>query len=254
MRLKSYLLIESNRTKEITEYTFMTDIHKKCSDIINTYRKQEKFYYRGISNLNYVFGFVQPSKFTRTSAYATYNAYTLVIDNSGLFKGYPKRSKSIVMTTNYNDARGRARGVPYMIFPVNGANIGVCSFIDIWYSFPALFKRFYLDNLNSFNIFMENLNSYIGKGQYNLEDWKSLKKLLSLVPEEEYFEKYTNDWKFNDKEKLWDQIIPYFDPKLNGFQKLNPKSKVPSNKECWTDADCYLLGDLDLVDEILEKK
>lgn len=252
MRLKSYLT--EGRTKIINELQFINDVKKRCSQIVDTYKKTNwtNIYYRGISDeFNSAFGFVQPSKFKRESAWATRNTYTLIIDNLSSWKKYPKRSKSIIMTTDRSDAQGRAgNNIPYICFPINGSKIGICPEDDIWDSFPRLFSRFDISNLNHFNHIMGQFATYIGMGKYDMDKWSDIEKLFkTLIPDPDTKEGFRAaslidnfDLENDIGEPLGKEIIPYFEPMSNGFVLRKTNQPIPKkNVEAWTDGDSYLL-------------
>lgn len=71
----------------------------------------------------------EPRKSANTSNY-----YTVLIDSIlPSWKQYPKRSKSIVATTNSSTASGY--GTRYRLFPINDPLIALCPTSDIWESF-----------------------------------------------------------------------------------------------------------------------
>lgn len=266
MRLKTYLLTEG-RTTPINIDVFVKNIKKKCYQMLDTYRNNgwKNFYYRGIdSEFNGSFGFVQPSKFKRESMWANRNTYTVLIDNLPSWSAYPKRSKSVIMTTSRNNAQGRAgNNIPYIMFPVNNSKIGICPDDDIWDSFPQLMRRFGLTHMANFNdYFIADLVAHIGKGQYDQDEWDDLKQLFNTIIPDPDTEKgfrasHTID-KFDLEpyigKKLGDAVIPWLDPKKNGFKLFTPRNKVPTkNIEAWTDGDCYLIAPshLKIVQELL---
>jgi hypothetical protein len=61
----------------------------------------------------------------------TSNHYTLLMDNSPNYALWPKRSKSLIATSDrtYANAFG---GSLYALFPFNGTRIGICPEKDIW--------------------------------------------------------------------------------------------------------------------------
>lgn len=265
MRLKGYLLTEG-RTKTITEDKFTNDVRKKCSQILDTYKNGNwrSVYYRGIGEgFKDDFGFIQPSKFKRESAWANRNTYTVLIDNLPSWKAFPKRSKSIIMTTEHENARGRGiSGRVYIVFPVNGSKIGICPEEDIWDSFPKLMSRFGLTHMNNFNdYFMADLVAHIGKGQYDQDEWDDLKKLFNtIIPDPDTKEGFRAAHTIDafDLEpfigkKLGDAVIPYLDPKTNNFKIYTTKQLPPKYyAEAWTDGDCYLIQSKNLT-ELMDK-
>ena len=254
MRFQSFLLTEG-RTKRINIDEFVKNVKKKCYQMLDTYKNNgwKYMYYRGINDeFNSSFGFIQPSKYTRESMWAGHNTYTLLIDNLPSWSAFPKRSKSVIMTTNKNNAQSRAgNNIPYIIFPVNNSKIGICSKSDIWDSFPKLTSRFQLIHLNGFNRMIGELIIWFGDEMYDQDDWNDLKKLFNTaIPDPESEEGYKAEQTIDryDLEpfvgkKLSDAIFPYLDPKKNGFKLFTPRNKIPdSDLETWTDGDCYLLA------------
>ena len=124
MRLENYLIEEKlDRTKEVS-LDFALDFAKKNKDFL-----KGSPIYRGLRNNISLYAFVEPEKYTRVSA-NTENYYTLMIDNSPNWEGYPKRSKSIICSSSKSGASGY--GNVYRVIPKNGAKIGVCSSDDFW--------------------------------------------------------------------------------------------------------------------------
>ena len=95
----------------------------------------------------------------------TSNIYTSLIDSSDRWKDYPKRSRSIIATTNKGYAY--SYGMPYLVYLINGAKIGLCSSDDFWGSFKYIKDEFNIGNMEEFNgevlRFFRNLNDVIGK-------------------------------------------------------------------------------------------
>jgi len=122
--MKLYHYLNENRSKEITPEKFNELVNKNCSDIISFYNKQSKRIFRGLMfNGKYVY--VNPIQHTRKSA-NTSNYYTVLFDEIlPSWKNYPKRSKSIICTTNTSKAMGY--GTLFKIYPYNGSHIGECS-------------------------------------------------------------------------------------------------------------------------------
>jgi hypothetical protein len=250
MKLKGYLIsdgrvkpenkIGSGRTKTITEDEFIKNVKNECYDILRVYNKNPKnFYYRGVSNNNR-FSYIEPKNFERKSA-NTDNYYTLLMDNLPDWKNYPKRSKSIVFTNDREMAV--SYGNCYILFPKNGAKIGIASDSDLWSSFPQLKKFDILTLLDLVGIINDvcKLNSLPRP-----KTFQELKKIMTRDIE--------NDWKlptriqmsyvkYDTNLTIWNNIIPDMSPQENGFKLTSPKANVLKEEhEFWTDSDCYLLS------------
>lgn len=217
--------------------------------------------YRGL-NSDFKYGFIEPANFTRESA-NTSNHYTLLIDNSENWSEYPKRSESVVCTTSRE--RAIMYGDPYLIFPLPGAEIGVCSDVDIWDSFPYLQRKIGFDNLDSLNnTFMYLAELCFEKGNLS-ENWPELRDELEKIPDCErfneiyqtgevrknfpqyvksrlielartYYPNYTN---------FYEMIKDLLDPQKNNFEleELKAGLTLPSNREVWTDSPCLLVAE-----------
>jgi hypothetical protein len=144
---------QSTRRSEIS-FNKAIDFYKKYCTDWNLSRIQ---IYRGI-NANFEFGIVDPSRYTRVSK-NTSNHYTLLLDTFSTWKNYPKRSKSLICTTNSEYAEGFGNGDVYVVIPINGSKIGMCPTGDIWTSFDSL-DPYFAHNLKIFNIGIEAILEY----------------------------------------------------------------------------------------------
>jgi len=73
----------------------------------------------------------------------TANFYTLMMENLSQWRKFPKRSNSLICTTDYYKAR--MYGTAYRVIPIDlNAKFGVCPEEDIWESFDV-------DSVQSFN-------------------------------------------------------------------------------------------------------
>jgi len=83
--------------------------------------------------------YVEPAKFKRRSA-NTMNYYTEIVDNSDRWSMYPKRSQSLICSTDFDNARGY--GTAFVVLPQGNPVIGICPGEDWWFSFPQLAEVF----------------------------------------------------------------------------------------------------------------
>lgn len=133
MKLNEILLFDektvTRRTEKINEKEAIKFIKEHCSEIVKRYKTSDVRLYRGFEYAgDYVFG--DSISQTRKSK-NTLNYYTLMMDNSELWKNFPKRSQSFICTTALGTAS--LYGSPYLVFPVDGTEIGVCPVPDIWF-------------------------------------------------------------------------------------------------------------------------
>jgi len=253
MRLNNYLLTEG-RTENIRDEDALKLLGTTHSVAAKSSSKALKRIYRGLQNVDYIFGFVRPSEHTRLSK-NTINAYTLLIDNLSQWKEYPKRSKSIICSTDYGRAKDYSHeGGPYIIFPKNGAKIGVCSTWDIWDSFNIkvgdmsgfnnqlrnlLLVAFdtndiYMEEFKNWKSFLQNLD-YLDKHKTEIyqNDPVAMDGIIRDLELDKYFK--------NKNMKLIDHLGDLLDPNKNGFDLKKVGDDLPAGSEVWTDADCILI-------------
>jgi len=132
----------SPRTTSISEEQFNQLLNKNCSHFINN--KNE--IYRGLW-FNDDYGYINPLNYNRKSA-NTSNYYTILFDEIlPSWKNMPKRSKSVICSTSFTEAR--AYGIVYRVYPFNDSKIGITSYQDIWWSMQGNGFPHNLDGLNS---------------------------------------------------------------------------------------------------------
>lgn len=168
----------------------------------------------------------------------TYNYMTLLMDNLPSWSSYPKRSKSLVCTTdpernqNWNESK--------LVFPYDNAKIGICPEADVWDSFyRSLPSRW---NVNEFNSVINDLlrlvqeMGYI-KGNFSAieKDWKKFKKALETIEDgisefgihdlEDEMKSSGVDTTILDlfrKSSIINELDKRFGPVPNGFQVVSP--------------------------------
>jgi hypothetical protein len=248
MRLKQY--ITEGRSKEIKEDEVIDLIKKNCKQALNKYKKGIVIY-RGVE-MDVSYTFVDPKSGKPRRSANTSNYYTLINDNSPLWKQYPKRSESLICTTNKFTPEGY--GTSYIVLPYDNAKIGVCSESDYWDSFPNLSRLvdgYY--NIGFFNRELETLfkqvdiplsdNSYNGIqhsfGLFDLTFNHDIESIESLIYEDEY-----NILKGYDK--VWD-LMKHFnillapEPNKFGLYKISNLGKY-KEREVWTDSKAVLIN------------
>jgi len=213
--------------------------------------------YRGLEfEENYLY--VEPSKYERVSANAR-NYYTLLIDNLPAWKKYPKRSKSIICTTNplYAGDFGKL----FLVYFEDNAKIGVCSYEDIWGSFLPF------ENLVDFNYTLSEIFESFSELMYtdpktfrqlseNLKNLDIFKRKNKNDNDEEIIRQhYANKWEkiLQNKYDIFMQnyiksplsFIDYLNeelsPSKNGFKLLKTGSEIQRKKEVWSDGNALMI-------------
>jgi hypothetical protein len=164
----------------------------------------------------------------------TENYYTLIINNDTRWRGFPKRQ--IICSTNRVESTGY--GNAYVVFPFDGAKIGVCPKDDMWISFEGIDVSY----LNS------GITSLLGKEYTTYSSLKA--KLSSINISDVDVDELENDYgeignvfrRFGDTCKTaWEAILEAYSP--IGFDVVNVGSKLPKHREVWTDAPCLMVHD-----------
>lgn len=212
--------------------------------------------YRGMdTDDNDMFHYIEPSLYSRRSAYTTsqLNYYTMLIDNLPSWKEYPKRTNSIICSTNINKAS--KYGAVFNIIPKEGAKIAVCPTSDIWYSFEFI-KKFRADyQLDTFNDFLHTIvKRYmeIHNKSINIYNYKKLVTVLNYASDNKdkfEFQDFRDNYLMDSCiEHGYNNLLDYFNeyafnPDINGFKLLeyNSKFKVNVGVEVWTESDSIMI-------------
>jgi hypothetical protein len=257
--IKTYLqFINEGRSVEISTDNVLYTI-EKYAPWYNVNNVKEPIY-RGLKGFeiqkedgSYPNAFItKPSESIRPSA-AYYN---ILIDNLPEWKDYPKRSKSLICST---DTRGAGSyGEVYRVIPlIEGFKLGVCPTHDLWTSFNEGLKlfepEFHLRGLDDFDLINRELFSYLSSihGKVDTTTYASILKayeifesLTSMPTEIARIRTATRG------EKLIDFFNKVLDPVKNGFKHIgyNNSTRIKTEnmvgkryKEVWTSADCLLI-------------
>lgn len=256
MRLLEYMSYEGgNRSKAISEREARNLILKKYNNALDAAQKGSCIW-RGNRKLDKEYYFIDPrmSLDKRVSPWAYKNYYNLLISNLPSWNKYPKRNKSIIATTDIDDASSRA-GIDgaVLVLPKNGSKIGVCPTEDIWYSFSNTHG-----DLNDFNkelhiIFRSGFggrpNFKSTEHQYSVfletcdmidENKKDIMKNMNKGEFKNLF--YFHEYFKHDNEKLIDYIDNILNPDKNDFSLITAGDLIKNgNYEVWTDGPSILI-------------
>lgn len=213
----------------------MAEIQANCGQAILAARNGNQVF-KGMEDDGEFFE-VDPKLYGRRSA-NTRNYYTTLFDNLESWKGYPKRSRSLICTTSSHIASGY--GSVFLVIPFDGARFGVCPRNDIWSSFSKL--------VLSLDSFCDYFYSF-GINEDSFEDM-----LEGIVNNrQEMIDKSDIAWQTRNSEGLRQIIQSAVDvtslkrelnkilgPRTNGFE-LASIGNLPSGREVWTDSKSYLI-------------
>lgn len=221
------------------------DIIKWCEKNASQYlaRASKNPIFRGFGDVVPVLGLINTDKMNRVSA-NTHNYYTLWMDNYSAWGSYPKRSKSLICSTNYNTARGfsGSKSFPQFIIPKDSNKIGICSEDDLWLSF----KR--LDDIGTLNTFANQIHGLI-KYSYDeagLKEAKTYAGFIKLikgitrrnVDDERYFP-LAKEMSTHKLKNLYEALEYLLDPNGNDFELVTASTmKHERDNEVWVQGEC----------------
>ena len=184
------------------------------------------------------------------------NHYTLILDNSPHWKGYPKRSKSFICVGGL--------GGTYLVIPKDNSKWGICSNHDIYFSFI----NSDIISINRFFVELYYLAKYLFDMVISDKDYELMKQDINLFQEKLYkmtfqdvqtaideqymfyMEKNKSFLSFLEKnwgKNLFDAIIETMTPVVNNFKLKSYKDlnkdliKGYYYKEMWTDSTCLFI-------------
>ena len=130
MRLEQYITEAGGRSKALDP----TKAFEMCAtthrDAYMAAKDKKAIIYRGVTGVRAIME-IDPKKGSPRRSANTLNFYTLWMDNYGTFKSFPKRSQSVICSTDFFKAQGYGMNV-YVLLPKNRSKIGVVKSRDIF--------------------------------------------------------------------------------------------------------------------------
>ena len=254
-RLNKYLNKESPRSTSITKEEAVELMHTKCKKAAYAYKKGICRLYRGL-NKSFPYMISDPSKSFRSSA-GSHNYIYLLMDY--IFKAYkdiPKRTRSIIGTTNEHSTK--QYGDLYIMLPYNEAKIAYVDKNDFWNAFVFKYDKSHIDEINDdlYNLsIMDNIKLNDKDPKKLVKDLLKLeKKLRELEGEDKeeftvrkrnllYVSKYIQKVIEGSDENMVEMLERIYDPV--GVIKITYPGKaikaVGDYAEIWTDSKVLLL-------------
>ena len=245
MKFKQYL--NEGRTKQVSLDEALSLAHAKCKNYMKLAYGTKYSIYRGVEGFYDDYGYINSNKGRdRESAY-TRNYTTLLIDNLPSWKGWPKRSKGIVCSSDNDYAYNY--GSIYYVIPYDNALVGVAPKEDIFVSFKFLKGEV----VRQFNTWLFRLFEL-----FQIKEPKTYKELKSAFTDihdfadDEYFEQSQNvisKYHIFDSKDYMNRLDNLLNPNKNGF-KMGVKNIKP-NREVWIQGEC-LMVDEDEINTFLD--
>lgn len=238
MKFKQYL--NEGRTKQIDLDQAVELTVKNCKNNFKKLFMGRSFQiYRGLERPN-KYGLVDSNQGSMRRSANTKNYTTWLIDNLPSWKGWPKRGRGIICSTNLEYAEYYG-DVNYVI-PYDNSLIGVCPTEDIFNSFKFLGSR----QVSNFNNWWDNRLS-----QFQIPEPTSWVKFKKAIMEIYNQMKGIDDgnggayaWHddfeiLNPKKKVMDTLDDKMSPTKNGFKMgIN---NLSGQKEVWIQGKVILV-------------
>lgn len=242
---------------EVKPYSVETVEVEKLKTLLTTYCSQavksfgETPLYRGMrGNLPDAI-MIDPAAGERKSENTT-NHYTLIMDNSPYMKGWPKRSKSLICSTDPIVSSGY--GNVYAIYPVDNTKIAVCPYADMWNTnviIPEIAVGEYQD--------LEGLNDkldILGVPDTSYAD------MVNYINSEDFVRKYNEQAnmrrypaRLENPSDLLSILQMKLSPKNANFSLYDvkdfPKSVLKDDRECWFSGKCVAIKKDTVYQELL---
>jgi len=231
------------------EQNLLEVIKVQCSEAVNA-AKQEACIWRGVQDHDEEVILVNPAATPRKSANIS-NYYTLCIDNLPNWSAFPKRSRSMICSTNRKYAS--EYGQLYLVLPLNGAKIGITGERDIW---DVTVKNpetcCYCDTLRHVNYWFQDVevndtswNTFLASISQNTQGERFIQELLSQG---------------SSRQAIISQLMKIYDPSTLGMSvstMVDFGDAHDYDVEVWTDSKSYMIregSDLFLqIKAIIEK-
>jgi hypothetical protein len=219
-------------------------LDKYCPDLF-WMLKENKPFYRGMRGGLGV-SFVDLTKTTRKSE-NTSNWYTEIFDNHFEMEDFPKRSKSLICTTDSDYAHGFG-GQVYIVLPVKNAKIGEVLDEDMWEKTIDLFGN--EEGINEMNKHLANI-IFLGLKTKDCS-FRLLQKFDRMIKDEdgEVFHRIQNSDEYSgllDSDEFVNEfletILKAYSPHILGLQASTPATYTPyyMEQEVWFDTGAIIV-------------
>lgn len=259
------VLVESSHA--IDDMDVIQRLKVKCSEALDLISRGKGIYFATTHAQDKVM-LVRASQHTYEEG--KYQLLHEMLDACPEWKLFPKRSISTICSTSKTPAQSGS--TVYVVLPVNGTKIGVCSDATYGDSFNRLEKTFGIQNAlgfeREFKLILNLTEQFVNdkdlsdtadikeiqrvcamfdnimKTFKGLHDFKTMLRTVSNVD--------VDEWLRPMREGLFMRIMDALDPDLNGFD-VSRISELDGykNREIWFTNDCYMI-EKKTFDELLD--
>ena len=273
MKKIQYFKLFESRTAQLSENEFINLAKTKCKDFLASpkYLQRIKGSYNGdYSYINPKLSHRNPLMKDEGSGGVFSSHHTLLMDNLPSWNGFPKRTQSIIGSTNFGFDPSFGDHY-YCIIPYDGANFGVAPDADLWnsyceiilntadtqpymYQFDDYFSESFLQARISDDTFddmmsdLQNLfNDYVSDKKPQIA--KYIIRIFDKMKEDNIkdvkvaFNEYFSPDKF--KPKPGRIVSPFLIMNYSEISSIPEKDSngnlMKNGKEFWTDSECLIV-------------
>ncbi len=239
-------------------------ISERCSESLQQAIKGTCLYFAESSDLE--FGLMRPDVMNYDED-DRYQLLHILMENTAGWAKFPKRERSVITSTS-SVPMDKNHNV-FIILPVNGTKLGICTEDDFYTSFDKIEQEFDVKDAYEFEQSLRQLLNCVNHfvHEIDIEDWtnsdviKVCKMFDNIMTSMKgsynfkiFYETTTGNSlrNWSKKTPLYDQICHFMDPELNGFEvKKITEIKKQKNREVWFSNECYIISK-NLFNEILD--
>lgn len=258
MRFKTFLEARAENSAKL-EFVNISKIREflenNCKDSLWMF-KQNAPLYRGFRKLDDSHPTYVDLRGTQRASENTSNWYTEIFDNHPEMKDFPKRSKSLICTTDFDYSR--QFGKPSVVIPVDGAKIGLAGTEDIWDLRMELFGGATGGSIKDANNTLQRIvwacQNDVRTKDASFEQLEQIDAILK-TPNNEIINRLSGDpyqFDLNFKKIIKDpdftdnflqSILDAYSPTKLGFTSATTKNFKPNElQEIWFDTGAVVIG------------
>ena len=280
-RIQYFKLFES-RTARLSDEEFINLAKTKCKDFLAS----PKYLQRIKASFNGDYSYINPKLSHRNplmkeegSGGVFSSHHTLLMDNLPSWNGFPKRTQSIIGSTNFGSDPSFGDHY-YCIIPYDGANFGVAPDVDLWNSSCKIsgeeykFDDYFSESFSQASISDYSYDEMMEDIQKLYDDYLSGKE----IEISRYIIRILKQMKEDNVKDVKIALNDYFAPNKfrglgtkhvgsNGFTLMNYSeisniqekdsqgNLIKYGNEFWTDSECLIvyLGDSSSPRDVYEK-
>lgn len=241
--------------KAVSKQPVYKPVHvKKAIQLLNTHAKDALWMlhknqplYRGDNNAKLGdtgFALVDTAA-TKRQSQNTSNYYTVIFDNHPEYKDFPKRSRSFICSTKYDDAKGFGYNSTNIVIPFDGVRIGAVNEDDMWMTDVRFLGRLF--SVSDLNDYWRDLGL-----SPSMASFKAFGKSLKNPNSESSrcFKDTFGSEKYDAvKDNFFDTVMSMYSPKMTGHTVHTTANFYGIEGEVWVGGKVMMIAE-DMWEEL----